>query len=75
MIPKIHYEVSATKAFLEFKRRIRELSLILKKSINRLKIFFQNLPRAWSKFCLKDKYKKTNKSTLTSLKFIHNPLT
>ena len=70
MISKIHYGLSATKAFLEFKRRIRELSLILKKSINRLKNFFQNLLRAWSKFCLKDK-----KSTLTSLKFIHKPLT
>jgi len=73
MISKIPHEVSATKAFLEFRRRIKELSLALKKSINKLKNFFKDLRIAWSNFCLKDKYRKTKKSTLYSLKLINIP--
>ena len=72
---KIPYEVSIIKAFLEFKRRIRELILTLKKSVNRVNFFFRNLLVAWSKFCLKDKYKKAKISTLASLKLIPNLLT
>ncbi len=62
-----------TKAFLEFKRRVPELTLTFKKSINKLKNFFKNLRIAWVNFCLKDKYRKTKKSTLSSLKLISTP--
>lgn len=73
LISKINQEVSMTKAFLEFKRRVPELTLAFKKSINKLKNFFKNLRIAWANFCLKDKYRKTNKSTLSSLKLINIP--
>ena len=75
MLTEIRYELSATKAFLELKRRIRELTFALKKSLNELKKFFQNLLIAWSKFCLKDKYRKIRKSTFASLLLIQNSLT
>ncbi len=75
LISKISQEVSMTKAFLEFKRRVSELTLAFKKSINKLKNFFKNLRLAWSNFCLKDKYRQTKKSTLSSLKLLTFSLT
>lgn len=75
LISKISQEVSMTKAFLEFKRRVQELTFAFKKSINKLNKFFKNLRLAWSNFCLKDKYRKTKKSTLSSLKLINLSLT
>jgi hypothetical protein len=72
---RLSNELSITKAFLEFKRRIRELLATLKKSANSLKLFLQHLLIAWSKFCLKDKYRKNKKSTLHSLKSLQYILT
>lgn len=51
-------ELSLTKAIIEFKKRARELFLALNNAIYDLKIFLAKLILAWSKFSLKDKYRK-----------------
>ncbi|KLT23186.1 transposase [Wolbachia endosymbiont of Armadillidium vulgare str. wVulC] len=60
-------EYSLTKAFIELKRRVRELFLALKNKVNSLKTFLKKLTVIWSKFSLKDRYRKTRVSTLSSL--------
>lgn len=67
---KKNTELSLTKAFIELKRRIRELFLALKNRVNSLKIFLKKLTITWSRFSLKDKYRKTRVSTLTSLNLL-----
>ncbi len=64
---KKNTELSLTKAFIELKRRVRELFLILNNIVNNLKIFLKKLTIIWSKFSLKDRYRKTRVSTLSSL--------
>lgn len=68
-------ELSPTKALLEFKKRARELFLILKEELDNLQIFLKKLIFDWSKFCLKDKHRKTRVSTLNMLKSIRPSLT
>ncbi|MCA7010101.1 transposase, partial [Wolbachia endosymbiont of Tribolium confusum] len=63
-------ELSLTKAFIELKRRIRELFLAPNNKINSLKAFLKKLTMTWSQFSLKDKYRKTRVSTLTSLNLL-----
>lgn len=63
-------ELSLTKAFIEFKRRVRGLLLALNNKINNLKIFLKKLTKTWSQFSLKDKYRRTRVSTLTSLNLL-----
>ena len=63
-----HTELSLTKAFIELKRRIRELFLVLNNKINDLKIFLKKLITAWSQISIKDRYRKTRISTLSSLR-------
>jgi hypothetical protein len=61
-------EISLTKALIEFKKRVRELFLVLNRSLDHLQNFLQKLILSWSKFCLKDKYRKQRISTLDMLK-------
>lgn len=63
-------ELSLTKAFIEFKRRVRGLLLALNNKINNLKTFLKKLTKTWSQFSLKDKYRRTRVSTLTSLNLL-----
>ncbi len=56
---KKYTELSLTKAFIELKGRIRELFLALKNRVNSLKIFLKKLTITWSRFSLKDEYRKT----------------
>lgn len=63
-------ELSLTKALVEFKKRSRELFVILDKTLNGLLIFFKKLVVDWSIFCLKDRYRKTRISTLNRIKEI-----
>ncbi|MFP3033656.1 MAG: hypothetical protein ACEY3M_22015, partial [Wolbachia sp.] len=55
---KKNTELSLTKAFIELKRRVRELFLALKNKVNSLKVFLKKLTITWSRFSLKDKYRK-----------------
>ncbi|URG41005.1 IS4 family transposase [Wolbachia endosymbiont of Ostrinia scapulalis] len=66
---KKNTELSLTKAFIELKRRVRELFLVLTK-INSLKAFLKKLTITWSLFSLKDKRRRTRVSTLTSLNLL-----
>jgi hypothetical protein len=61
---KDHPEISLTKAWLEFQRRAREFLLALKGPLTKLKNFIKELILSWSKFSLKDKYRKSKISTL-----------
>lgn len=61
-------EISLTKALIEFKKRSRELFLVLNKSLDYLQNFLLRLIRSCSKYCLKDKYRKQRISTLYMLK-------
>lgn len=61
-------EISLTKAFIELKKRVRELFLSLNQPIDYLENFLRGLIFCWSKFCLKDKYRKKRISTLNMLK-------
>ncbi len=45
---KKNTELSLTKAFIELKRRIRELFLALKNRVNSLKIFLKKITITWS---------------------------
>nr|WP_265035778.1 IS4 family transposase [Wolbachia endosymbiont (group A) of Anomoia purmunda] len=67
---KENTELSLTKAFIELKRRIRELFLALSSKINNLRIFLKKLTTDWSQFSVKDRYRKTRLSTLSSLNFL-----
>jgi len=67
---KENTELSLTKAFIELKRRIRELFLALNSKINNLRIFLKKLTTDWSQFSIKDRYRKTRLSTLTSLNLL-----
>nr|WP_265036034.1 IS4 family transposase [Wolbachia endosymbiont (group A) of Anomoia purmunda] len=67
---KENTELSLTKAFIELKRRIRELFLALSSKINNLRIFLKKLTTDWSQFSVKDRYRKTRVSTLSSLNFL-----
>ncbi len=60
---KKNTELSLTKAFIELKRRVRELFLALNNKIKGLNIFLKKLTITWSQFSLKDKYRKTREST------------
>lgn len=75
MVVKGSREISLTKAFLEFQAQIRELMFALNKSINRLANFFRKLFRMCSRFCLKDKYRKSTKTNLFVLPPTSNSLT
>ncbi|MGL9779498.1 MAG: IS4 family transposase, partial [Wolbachia sp.] len=55
---------------IELKRRIRELFLALNSKINNLRIFLKKLTTDWSQFSIKDRYRKTRLSTLTSLNLL-----
>lgn len=66
---KKNTELSLTKAFIELKRRIRELFLVLTR-INSLKAFLRKLTITWSQFPLKDKRRRARVSTLTSLNLL-----
>ncbi|GKS79534.1 hypothetical protein BJE00_00595 [Wolbachia sp. wRi] len=66
---KKNTELSLTKAFIELKRRVRELFLVLTK-INSLKAFLKKLTITWSRFSLKDKRRRARVSTLTSLNLL-----
>ncbi len=66
---KKNTELSLTKAFIELKRRVRELFLVLTK-INSLKVFLKKLTITWSRFSLKDKRRRARVSTLTSLNLL-----
>ncbi|MDE5059583.1 IS4 family transposase, partial [Wolbachia endosymbiont of Drosophila burlai] len=50
--------------------RVIELFLALKNKVNSLKVFLKKLTITWSRFSLKDKYRKTRVSTLTSLNLL-----
>lgn len=63
-------ELSPTKALLELQKRGRELFLVLNKKMEILKDFLKKLVFDWSKFCLKDRYRKTRVSSLNMLKSI-----
>jgi hypothetical protein len=63
-------EISLTKAFLELKKRGRELFLILNQKLSKLQDFLKKLISDWSKFCLKDKRRKTRLSSLNMLRSI-----
>nr|WP_265036690.1 IS4 family transposase [Wolbachia endosymbiont (group A) of Anomoia purmunda] len=67
---KENTELSLTKAFIELKRRIRELFLALSSKINNLRIFLKKPTTDWSQFSVKDRYRKTRVSTLSSLNFL-----
>ncbi len=67
---KKNTELSLTKAFIELKRRIRELFLALNNKISGLKTFLKKLTITWSRFSLKDKCRRTRVSTLTSLNLL-----
>ncbi len=53
---------------IELKRRARELFLALNCPVSNIRSFLEKLISAWSKFSLKDKYRKTRISSLNSLK-------
>jgi IS4 transposase len=63
-------EFSPTKALLELQKRGRELFLVLNKKMGILRDFLKKLVFDWSKFCLKDRYRKTRVSSLNMLKSI-----
>lgn len=63
-------EISLTKAMIEFKNRSRELLLALNSTTYDLQIFIKKLTLAWSKFSLKDRYRKSRISTLTAVKLL-----
>nr|AGQ80834.1 transposase [Wolbachia endosymbiont of Paederus fuscipes] len=67
---KKNTELSLTKAFIELKRRVRELFLALNNKTKGLNIFLKKLTITWSQFSLKDKYRETRVSTLTSLNLL-----
>jgi len=67
---KTDTELSLTKALVELKKRARELFLTLNQKFNHLQDFLKKLLVDWSKFCLKDRYRKTRVSTLNMLKSI-----
>jgi hypothetical protein len=60
-------EISPTKALIELKKRGREFFLILLKSIDAIQAFLTKLITDWSKFCLKDRRRKTRISSLNML--------
>ncbi|MFP3033054.1 MAG: IS4 family transposase [Wolbachia sp.] len=66
-------ELSLTKAFIELKRRVRELFLTLNCVVSKVQIFLKKLVSTWSKFSLKDKYRKTRISTLSALNLLIFP--
>ncbi len=63
-------EISMTKAVLELKKRSREMFLILNQNLKNLQNFLEKLVLDWSKFCLKDRYRKTRLSSLNMLRSI-----
>lgn len=66
-------KLSLTKAFIELKRRVRELFLTLNCVVSKVQIFLKKLVSTWSKFSLKDKYRKTRISTLSALNLLIFP--
>jgi hypothetical protein len=72
---KTNSEFSNTKAFLELKRRARELYLSLNKKIHFIKLFLENIIISWKKLALKDKYRKNTYSTFGLINSINPPLT
>lgn len=63
-------EISLIKAFIELKKRSKELFVVLNNRLGDLYFFLQKLVLNWSIFCLKDKYRKTRISTLNRIKEI-----
>ena len=63
-------EISMTKAVLELKKRSREMFLIVNQNLKNLQNFLKKLVLDWSKFCLKDRYRKTRLSSLNMLRSI-----
>lgn len=67
---KADSEISMTKALLELKKRGRELFFRLKQELGKLHDFLKKLVTDWSRFCLKDKRRKTRLSSLNKLRSI-----
>lgn len=63
-------EISLTKAFIELRKRSRELFLSIIGRLHDLEQFLTKLIINWEKFPLKDKYRKTRLSTLNTLKLL-----
>lgn len=63
-------EISLTKAYIYLKRWAIEFFVLLGKSTQKLKVFFDKLTQGWLKFSLKD-YKHRNKvSTLQAMRML-----
>jgi hypothetical protein len=59
-------EISFTKAVIELQRRTRELCISINSSVHKVRVFLKKLLAAWSRFSLKDKYRKNRPFTLNS---------
>ncbi|OCA06238.1 transposase, IS4 family [Wolbachia endosymbiont of Trichogramma pretiosum] len=67
-------ELSLIKEFIELKRQVRELFLTLNCVVSKIQIFLKKkLASTWSKFSLKDKYRKTRISNLSALNLLIFP--
>ena len=67
-------EFSPIKAMIELKNRARELFIALSNSVDILEVFLKKLILSWSKFSLKDRYRKIRISTLSAVKLLNiNP--
>lgn len=65
-------EFSPIKAFNQFKIRSWEFFLALRQEANNLGGLIKNIINSWRRFSLKDKYRKSRISTLSTLKLIPN---
>jgi len=63
-------EISLTKAYIFFKKYIRELHWLVGQPLNKLKCFLKKLITVWTKFALKDKCSKNKISTLETIKLL-----
>ena len=62
-------EFSLVKAMINFKKRSREMMLLIRKnSAKEISKFIKNLTVVWEKFAIKDRYRKKRISTLQTLK-------
>ena len=55
------------KAFSHLKTRTHELHLQLRQGATHLADFLKNILLSWTRFCVKDKYRKSRLSTFKSL--------
>lgn len=63
-------EFSLVKAFIHFKSHSRELFLALRQKAKNLRLLIKNILTSWSRFSLKDKYRKSRLSTFNTLNLI-----